>query len=236
VLVDQAAMPVVWDQTWNQWKHLLGAKVEIDATFVRAGKYRVKSGAWNLIHWESALPSRFEVKLPNNLQEQLESARWTYHRFGQYSQVLDRIRARIEREPIEKKELDRLLGELGVPWDFDVERLTWRPGYDPFFYQQLAKRARRLYLFREEYISEAGGVVKTPRVGHATYLFAKPASMEAFLALYIGTSKEDIRANRNNVAERLDFLGRIVHGVSPQAWLKELRTKLREPFSASSEA
>ena len=63
VLADQAAMPVVWDQTWNQWKHLLGAKVEIDATFVRAGKYRVKSGAWNLIQWESALPSRLEVKL-----------------------------------------------------------------------------------------------------------------------------------------------------------------------------
>jgi hypothetical protein len=92
VVVDQAAMPVIWDQTWNQWKHLLGAKVEIDATFVRAGKYRVKSGAWNLIQWESALPSRLEVKLPNNLQEQVESARRTYHRFGQYSQALDRIR------------------------------------------------------------------------------------------------------------------------------------------------
>ena len=90
-----------------------------------------------------------------------------------------------------------------------------------------------MYLFREEYIFDAGGVVvETPQVGHATYLFAKPASMEAFLTLYIGTSKEDIRANRNNVAERLGFLGRIVHGVNPQAWLKELRTKLREPFSA----
>jgi hypothetical protein len=124
------------------------------------------------------------------------------------------MRARIEREPIEKKELDRLLGELGVPGDFDVARLTWRPGYDPFFYQQLAKRARRLYLFREEYIFDAGQVVvETPQLGHATYLFAKPASMEGFLALYIRTSKEDIRANRNNVGERLGFLGRIVHGV-----------------------
>jgi hypothetical protein len=61
VLVDQAAMPVAWNQTWNQWKHLVGAKVEIDATFVRAGKYRVKSGAWNLIQWESALPSRLDL-------------------------------------------------------------------------------------------------------------------------------------------------------------------------------
>lgn len=103
VLVDQAAVPVVWSQTWNLWKHLLRAKVEIDATFVRAGKYRVKSGAWDLIQWESALPSRLEVKLPNNLQEQVEAARRTYHRLGQYSQAFDRIRARIEREPIDKK-------------------------------------------------------------------------------------------------------------------------------------
>ncbi len=235
VLVDQAAMPVVWDQTWNQWKHLLGAKVEIDASFVRAGKYRVKSGAWDLIRWESALPSRLEVKLPNNLQEQVESARRTNHRFGQYSQALDPIRARIEREPIEKKELDRLLGELGVPGDFDVAQLTWRPDYDPFFYQQLAKRARRLYLFRNEYIFDAGAVVvETPQLGHATYLFAKPASMESFLALYIRTSKEDIRVNRNNVAERLGFLGRIVHGVNPRAWLHELRRKLGEPMDYSA--
>jgi hypothetical protein len=151
----------------------------------------VKSGAWNLTLWESAVPSRVEVKLPNNLQEQVESARRTYHRFGQYSDALDRIRARIERDPIEKKELDRLLGELGVPGDFDVAMLTWRPDYDPFFYQQLAKRARRLYLFREEYIFDAGGVVvETPQLGHATYLFAKPASMERFWLCILGPAKK----------------------------------------------
>ena len=71
--------------------------------------------------------------------------------------------------------------------------------------------------------------METPQLGHATYLFAKPASMENFLALYIRTSKEDIRVNRNNVAERLGFLGRVVHGVNARAWVKEVRTKLGEP-------
>jgi hypothetical protein len=67
----------------------------------------------------------------------------------------------------------------------------------------------------DRYIFDAGGiVVETPQLGHATYLFARPASMEDFLALYVRTSKEDIRANRNNVAERRGFLGRIVHGSS----------------------
>jgi hypothetical protein len=39
--------------------------------------------------------------------------------------------------------------------------------------------------------------------------------MKTFLALYVRTNKEDIRANRNNVAERLGFLCLIVHGVNP---------------------
>ena len=71
--------------------------------------------------------------------------------------------------------------------------------------------------------------METPQLGHATYLFAKPASMECFLALYIRTNKEDIRTNRNNVAERLGFLGRVVHGPNLRAWLKDLRSKLGEP-------
>jgi len=211
LMVDQAAMPVIWDATWNQWKHLLAPKVEIDATFVHAGKYRIKSGTWHLVEWESALPSRLQVNLPANLPEQIASAKNTYHRFGQYSEALEKIRARIEHEPVEKKELDQILGMMGVPGDFDVAQITWKPDYDPFFYQQLAKRARRLFLFRDEYIFDtSGGVaVETPQLGHATYLFAKPASMEAFLALYTRVSKEDIRRNRENVAARLGFLGRI---------------------------
>ena len=132
----------------------------------------------------------------------------------------------------------RNLTAIWENWEYraisTARRLSWRPEYDPFFYEQLAKRARRLYLFREEYIFDAGGVVvETPQLGHATYLFAKPASMESFLALYIRTNKEDIRANRNNVAERLGFLGRLVHGGSARGWLQELRRKLGEPMDCA---
>jgi len=234
LLVDQATMPLVWDESWNRWKHLLAAKVEIDATFVQAGKYQIKKGKWVLVQCESVLPSRLNVKLPSNVQGEVDRARETYHRFGQYSEAFDRIRARIEHEPVEKRELDRLLGQLGVPADFDVAQLSWRPDYDPFFYRQLAKRARRLYLYRDEYIFDtmAGAVVETPQLGHATYLFAKPASMETFLAHYVRTNKEDIRANRNNVAERLGFLCRIVHGVDPRGWAIELCAKLGEATKA----
>ena len=129
-----------------------------------------------------------------------------------------------------KRELERTLGQMGVPGDFDVAQITWRPDYDPFFYRQLASRARRQYLFREEFIFEVAGgvVVETPQLGHATYLFGKLRSMEAFLNLYARVRKEDIRRNRENVAAQLGFLGRIVHGVNPRVWLKELRARLGE--------
>ncbi|MGH9450134.1 MAG: hypothetical protein ACRD11_06275, partial [Terriglobia bacterium] len=171
------------------------------------------------------------AKLPGNLQEQLDAARKTYHCFGQYAQAFDRLRARIEREPVEKRELDRMLGQLGVPGDFDAAQLTWKPDYDEFFYQQLAKRARRLYLFREEYIFDTavGVAVEAPQLGHATYLFAKPATMEAFFALYTKSNKEAIRVNRGNIAERLGFLRRVVHGANPRTWLAELKMAIGEP-------
>ena len=48
-------------------------------------------------------------------------------------------------------------------------------------------------------------MVETPECGHATYVFAKPRSVESFLALYTKISKDDIRKNRDNMAEKLDF-------------------------------
>ena len=145
--------------------------------------------------------------------------------------ALDRVRERIEREPMEREDLRRICWEMGIPGDFDVVEITWRPDYDQFFYQQLCRRARRLYLFREEYIFdlEKAVVVETPQLGHATYLFAKPRTMEQFLAAYIRTTKEDIRRNRGNVAEVLGFLGRIIHGAHPRrAWVAELKSKIGE--------
>ena len=238
VLVDPALVPLVWDATWNQWKHLLGAKVEIKATFLETGNYRHRGGAWHLVKWETALPSRIEVKLPADIAEQVETARKTYHLFGQFSDALDRIRARVEREPVERDELRRLCWDLRIPGDFDIAQISWRPDYDAFFYSQLCRRARRLYLFRDEYIFdlERAVVVETPQLGHATYLFTKPSSMEQFLAIYAQTNKEDIRKNRGNVAEKLGFLGRVIHGSNPRLWLKSLKSRLGEAIDSIDES
>ena len=237
--LDPAALHTFWDRTWNQWKHLLGTKIEIEGTFVQCGKYRKRRREWELVAWETALPSRLEVKLPSDFQQQLEMARTTYHRFGQYSRALDQIRLRLEHRAVEREDLEQMCSELRLPGDFDVAQISWRPDYDPFFYRQLSRRARRIYLFREEYIFdvEKAVVVETPQLGHATYVFAKPRSMDSFLSLYTKITKDDIRRNRNNAAERLGFLGRVIHGTNPRAWLKEVRQRVGEgiDFAAMAE-
>jgi hypothetical protein len=53
--LDPALLHIQWDPTWNQWKHLLGTKIEVNATFVQSGKYCKRDGAWELVRWETAL-------------------------------------------------------------------------------------------------------------------------------------------------------------------------------------
>lgn len=52
--------------------------------------------------------------------------------------------------------------------------------------------------------------------------------MTEFLTIYGRVAREDIRHNRGNVADRLGFLGRLIHGLSPQGWLRELKVRLGE--------
>ena len=125
--LDPAILHTVWDPTWNQWKHLLETKIEVEGTFVQSGKYRMRRGAWNLVTWETALPSRLEIKLPSDFQQQLEKAQRTYHRFGQYSRPLDQIRLHLEHRAVERAELERMCLELRIPGDFDVAQISWRP-------------------------------------------------------------------------------------------------------------
>jgi len=223
-----SAMGIVCDPTWNQWKHLLRTKLEVEGTFVQTGKYRKREGDWGLVIWETALPSRLQIKLPDNLQQQVEAARASHHRFGRHSRALEQIRLRLEHHALDKAELQRMCSELRIPGDFDITQISWRADYDPFFYEQLARRARRIYFFRDEYIFELerAVVTETPQLGHATYVFSRPRSTGTFLAIYTKVTKEDIRHNRDNASERLGFLGRIIHGKNPNAWLEEIRQRV----------
>ena len=192
LILDHSAMPIIWDATWNRWRHLLGAKVELQGTFVRTGKYQHQNGQWSLNKWEIALPSRIHVKVPANIGEQIEAARKSHHRFGQFSDALCQIRARIEREPMERKQVCKLCWDLGMPGDFDVAQISWQPVYDALFYQQLCRRARGLYLFRDEYIFDLSLVVavETPQLGRAVPPQLKMESSPVKIATTEGTHEQ----------------------------------------------
>jgi hypothetical protein len=71
-------------------------------------------------------------------------------------------------------------------------------------------------------------VAEIPQLGHATYVFAKPADVREFVHVYAATSRDDIRRNRGNVAERLGFVGRVMHGSNTRTWLRELKSRVGE--------
>jgi hypothetical protein len=79
VFLDELVLPLSSDPTWNQWKHLVGAKFGVGGTFVKCGKYRLRNGEWQLVTWETALPSRIRISLPADLSNALDTARKTLY-------------------------------------------------------------------------------------------------------------------------------------------------------------
>lgn len=231
VLIDHQLLPIRWDPTWSQWRHLITATVEISADFIHTGRYRKRGGEWKLIEWETALPSRTELEMPEGLEEDILKARRTHTRFGEYWKHIDHLRNHVQQIPTERGELQRLCWNLGLPGDFDVAQITWRPDYDAYYHEELIKRARTMYVFRDEYIFdlEKTIVVEVPQAGHATYVFTRPANVKDWVWRYADTTHRDIRLNRDNTAESLGFLGRVVHGKNKVEWLKELRGRIGEP-------
>jgi hypothetical protein len=128
VLIDHQLLPIRWDPTWSQWRHLITATVEISADFIHTGRYRKRGGEWKLIEWETALPSRTELEMPEGVEEDILKARRTHTRFGEYWKHIDHLRNHVQQIPTERGELQRLCWNLGLPGDFDVAQITWRPG------------------------------------------------------------------------------------------------------------
>jgi hypothetical protein len=74
---------------------------------------------------------------------------------------------------------------------FDVYQLCWRPNFDRFFFDQ--KRSINNFLFRGEFIFELGRTVigEVPQLGHATYVFTRPADIREFVRRYATTTREE---------------------------------------------
>ncbi len=225
VSLDGNLLPGVhWDLTWNQWKHWLKSRIEVEATLVHAGKYSFRKGEWMLHHWFAALPSRIRISLPADLAADTERAQAIHKLLGDHADLVTRVRAELVKQPVEHTVIQQWFDQLAVSPYLKPHHITWLPDSEAYYFDQLRRRSRTWFLFRDEYLFVWATVLiaEVPQQGHATYLFARPKSMEEFMKHYAGTTREDIRSNRNDVAARLGFIGRVVRGRRKKRWLNDV--------------
>lgn len=215
---------VQWDLSWNQWKHWLRGRIEVDATFVHTGKYRFQRGEWILREWDMALPSRLRVKLPDDLVLDIERARAIHALLGKHADALAKIRSQIEKQPIEHVQIQEWFDRTGASHHLRPQHVTWRPDYEPYYFEQLRKRSVVWFLFQGEYLFLWNDVLisELPQPGHATYVFRRPLDVRAFMSRYSKVTREDVRTNRGNAATDLGFVGRIVRGQKKKRWLADV--------------
>ncbi len=233
VFLDPHSLGLKWDPTWNQWRQYIGRKIQISAECIRTGRFQKTADTWDYSDWYTALPSRTTALIPDDLRNDIEKARTAHHRFGRFRSDIEVLREKIRRQPMEAREAKRLCWDRGLPGDFDVRLVIWKPEFEEFYYEKLSRHATLTYLWRDEFIFELehAVVVEIPQTGRASYIFKRPQALEAWLSHYTKTSRAEIRKNQANAAESLGFIGRVVHGTKPQNWWKDILAKTGESIT-----
>jgi hypothetical protein len=149
----------------------------------------------------TALPSRLRVTLPEGIASDVDQARATHALVGEHANAVEKIRAEVEKQPIEYLQIQDWLDRLGVSTHLKPQHVTWQPDYDLYYFEQLRQRSRTWFLFGREYLFVWPHVLisEVPQLGHATYVFVKPSEIEAFMRDYSRATRDDIRHNRYNV-------------------------------------
>lgn len=225
IWIDASLLPgIQWDLTWNHWKRWLSSRIKVDATFVRSGTYQHRNGAWHLRTWHIALPSRIQVTVPDGILADVLRAKAIHALLGEHAEVLEKIRSEVEKQPIEHVQIQKWFDQLSVSTHLKPQHVTWRPDYEHYHFEQLRRRCTTWFLAREEYLFIWASVLisEIPQPGHATYVFAKPDDVQAFMRCYSHAQREDIRRNRHNIATSLGFVGRVVRGQNKKRWLNEV--------------
>lgn len=213
-----------WDLSWNQWKHWLRSRIEVNATFVHTGKYQLHRGEWTLREWYTALPSRLHVELPGDIASDIERAKAIHALLGEHADAIARIRGEIEKQPVEHIQIQEWFDRIAASQHLRPQHVTWRPDYDLYYFEQLRKRSATWFLFQSEYLFIWNHVLisEVPQPGHATYVFARPSNVDAFMSRYSQVRREDVRTNRGNLATALGFVGRVVRGQKKTRWLADV--------------
>jgi hypothetical protein len=143
---------------------------------------------------------------------------------GEHADALARIRSEIEKQPIEHVQIQEWFDRIGASHHLRPQHVTWRPDYEPYYFEQLRKRSATWFLFQGEYLFLWNHVLilELPQPGHATYIFRRPSDVGTFMSRYSKATREQVRTNRGNVAIDLGFVGRIVRGQKKKRWLADV--------------
>lgn len=212
------------DLTSNHWKHWLHSRIEVEATFVYVGGYRLTGGSSVLHKWQVALPSRLQVRQPEGLPEDIQQARTIQALLGEHADLIRHIRALCQKAPVESLQVQAWFEDVHASPQLKPQHVNWRPDYEPYYFEELRKRSRTWLLFRDEYVFVWARILiaEIPALGHATYVFASPASIPIFLERYSAYARDHIRRNDANLATSIGFVGRIVRGKRRTRWLKDI--------------
>lgn len=208
-----------WDPTWNAWASWLQSRFEIEASFVRVTRQLTaqrKPQSWRL-----AVPSRITLRCPEGLSADIEVARRTKSLLGENVDLLAQVRRQVERQAIEYCQIERWYEDIGAsPW-LKPQHAIWQKDFDGDCFEELRRRSVTWFVFRQEFLFVLPTLVvsEVPQHGRAAYVFTRPNALDAFLSLYATASRCDIRLNRNNLATKLGFVGRVSHGRSKHHWL-----------------
>lgn len=218
---DAGVLPLIWNDEWSNWAHLTLGSMKITATFWQQMRFRRKGGTFEPVIWRQPLASSLSVQSPEELASRFEQARLFWQRFHPHADAVALLRARVEREPVEAGAAEQWCLAHGVPGPIDTRLINWKPDYEECYYRELASRAQRIYLFRNEYlfIVERTVITEIPRRGHASYVFRPPDSLADFLRQYARTTRHEIRRNAESARKVLGYQRRIPHLRDFAAWL-----------------
>jgi hypothetical protein len=218
------------DPTWNTWKHWIRSRLEVEATFVTSAKERLEQGERVVNKWSVALPSRLRVTVPEGLMADIDSARAFHGLLGRHSDLIRQIATQIDSQPAEHSLVDNWFRDFNAASELRPQHVNWQPDFDEFYFEELRKRSKTWFLFRDEYLFvwQTLLIAEIPALGHATYLFLRPENLEEFMAAYAKTERDDVRRNRHDAASRLGFIGRVVRGQRKMRWLNDVLTRAGE--------
>ena len=162
--------------------------------------------------------------MPDDIADDITCARAIHTLLGEHANLIEKIRAEVEKRPIEHVQIQGWFDQLGALKDLRPQHVTWHPDYESYYFDELRKRSATWFLFREEYVFIWANLLisEIPQAGHATYVFKKPWDVCAFMGPYAQVNRDDVRRNRDNAATRLGFIGRVVRGKNKKRWLRDV--------------